>query len=176
MNDRIEQLAEPPADGVFMPDAVQLFERRFQRTTRCLAVDHGEPVVQRLEDVLAELAHPLELVRLHPQLPVEPAVLERGRRLGGHRREQRHVLAAQRIGRGAAAERHDRDGPFLRDARDEVVDPRVAPEVELADVEPALREQIVERQRVPGDQPGGDIRRRAAGSAARRRSRRGRWW
>ena len=38
------------------------------------------------------------------------------------------------------------------------MDPRVAPEIELAHVEPALRQQIVERQRMPGDQPRRDVR------------------
>ena len=155
---RIEQFAEPPADGVFVPDAVQLLEAAVPAHHAVLAIDHREPVVERFEDVLAELPHPLELVRLHPQLPIETAVLERCRGLSGHGREQRHVLAAQRIGRRTAAERHDRDGPFLRDARDEVVDPRVAPEIELAYIEPALGQQIVERQSMSGDQPGRDIR------------------
>ena len=59
---------------------------RFQRTTRSSRSSDGEAVVQRLEDVLAELAHPLELVGLGAELAIEPPVLERRRRLRRHRR------------------------------------------------------------------------------------------
>ena len=78
---------------------------------------------------------PLDLVGLHAQLPVEPAVLERGRGLRRDRRQQRHVFAAQRLGARFAAERHHRDRAFLGDARHEVVEPGVAPELDLAPVE-----------------------------------------
>ena len=128
---RIEDLLEPAPDRLFVAHAVQLFEAAVPAHDAVVAIDDREAVVERLEDVLAELAHPLELVGLDVQLAVEPAVLERRRRLRRDRREQRHVLAAQRLGARLAAERHDGDRPFLRDARHEVVDPGLAPELDL---------------------------------------------
>ena len=156
---RLEDLVEPARDGLLVAHAVQLLEAPVPADDPVVAIDDREAVVERLEDVLAELAHPLELVRLDPELAVEPAVLERGGRLGRDRRQQGHVLAAQRLAARLPAERHHRDGPFLRDARHEVVDPGVAPEVDFPPVDPAMRQGIVERQRVPGDEPRADLRR-----------------
>ena len=108
-----EHIGQPPRDGVLVPQAVQFLEPAVPPDDPVVAVDDGEAVVQRFEDVLAEFTHALELIRLHVQLTVEPAVLERGRRLRGHGGEQRHVLAAQGLGAGPAAEREHRDRAFL---------------------------------------------------------------
>ena len=60
-------------------------------------IDDDQPVGQRLDDAVAELAEPLDLVRLVAELAVQPRVLDRRRRLAGHRAEQAHVLAAERL-------------------------------------------------------------------------------
>ena len=73
----------------------------------------------------------IELVGFDAELPVEPAVLERRCGLCGDGGEERHVFAAQRLRAGLPAQRHDRNGPILRDARNEVVDPCLAPEVDF---------------------------------------------
>ena len=125
------------ADRRLVADAVDLFHRPVPPDDAAVPVEHDQAVVQRLQDVLAELPHPLELVRLRAQLPVEPAVLQRRGRLRRDRGEQRHVLAAQRLGARLPPERHDRDRAFLGDARDEVVDPGLAPEIYFTHVETA---------------------------------------
>ena len=89
--------------------AVQRFERAVPAHDPVVEVEHQQAVVERLEDVLVELAHPIELVGLEVQLPVEAGVLERGRHLAGDGGEQRHVLAVERLVGVLAAEREHRD-------------------------------------------------------------------
>ena len=58
-----------------------LLERPVPPDDAVVQVVHDQPVVERLEDVLVELAQALKLAGLELQLPVQPAVLERGRHL-----------------------------------------------------------------------------------------------
>ena len=125
--------------------------------TAIVEADHQQAVVERLEDVLVEGAQPIELGGLEVQLAVQPAVLDRGRGLSGHRRQQRHVFAGQRLAAVAAAERQHGDGGVVRDARHEVVDAGVAPELDFLGGEPAGGERIVEAHRVAGRQPRGKL-------------------
>ena len=121
-----------------------------------MQVEHDEAIVERLEDVLVELAQPGELVGLGLQLPVEAAVLERRGDLPGNGREQRHVFAVQRLGALLAAEPEHRDRAFLRHARHEVVQAPVAPELDLVVGEAPRGERIVERDDVPGFEAAAD--------------------
>ena len=128
-----------------MADAVQLFEPAVPAHDPIVAVDDREPVVQRLQDVLAELAQPLELVGLDPKLAVQAAVLERRRGLRRDRGEQRHVFAAERLGAGLSSERHDRDGRLPSRRTERSSGSRLAPELDSVGVEATLRQRIVER-------------------------------
>src|SRR5439155_2865978 len=94
-------------------------------------VDDQQAVVERLEDVLVESAHAIELERLQVQLTVEPRVLDRGGNLTRHGSQQRHVLTAQRLACLSAAEREDSNRAFLGDAGHEVVQAGIAPELDL---------------------------------------------
>ena len=133
----VEQLVQRAADGILVPHAVELFQLSVPADDSAVAIEHRQPVVQRLENVLAELPHPIDLVGLGPQLTIEPAVFERRRRLRGHRREKRHIFTAERLGTRLSTQRHYRDGPFFRDAGNEVVDPGLAPQFRLPRVQPA---------------------------------------
>src|SRR5829696_9991760 len=77
---RVEDLVERAVDGVLMAQSVELFEAAVPAQHAVVPVQDREPVVQRFEDVLAELAHPVELFGLYTKLPVQSAVLERCRR------------------------------------------------------------------------------------------------
>ena len=153
----VEDIGERTPGCFLVSQAVEVLEPAVPSQDAIVAVDDRDPVVQRFEDVLAELPHPIELVGLDPELTVEAAVLERRGRLRRNCGEQRHVLAAERLGAGFPAERHHRYRPFLGDARDEVVDPGLAPDVHLGRIEAVLGQRIVERQGVPGGQPARDI-------------------
>src|SRR5471030_235526 len=109
---RVEQIAEPAADRLVAGDAVELLERAVPADDLLVHVEHDESVVERLEDVLVELAHAAELLGLEVQLPVEAAVLDRGRDLAGHRRQQAEILAVERLVGLLAAERQETDEPF----------------------------------------------------------------
>ena len=87
-NRTVEQLVERAADGVLVPHAVELFQLAVPADDSAVAIEHRQPVVQRLENVLAELTHAIDLVGLGPQLAIEPAVFERRRRLRRHRRQE----------------------------------------------------------------------------------------
>ena len=65
-----------------------------------------------------------------------------------------------------AAEPEHRDRAFLRDARHEVVQPPVAPELDLVVGEPAGGERIVERDGVSGLEAAADVRSAASAPAA----------
>src|SRR6478672_4652375 len=127
----LEDLVETAGDRLLVADAVELLQPAVPPHDAIVAIHDRQTVVQRLENVLAELAHAFELVGLDGELPIEPAVFEGGRRLRRDRGQQRHVLAAERLAARLAAECHDGDGAFLRHARDEVMDPRFAPEVDF---------------------------------------------
>src|SRR5918999_2304055 len=72
----VEELVQTPSNGVLVPRAVKLLEAAVPADDSIVAIDDGEAIVQRLEDILAELPHALQLVRLDPQLAVEAAILE----------------------------------------------------------------------------------------------------
>ena len=108
-------------------------QRRVPPHHPVIQIDDEQAIVERLEDVLVEGTHPIDLDGLHVELAIEPGVLERGRNLTGDSRKQRHVLAAQRLAAVLAAEREHRDRALLRDARHEVVEAGVAPELDLLD-------------------------------------------
>ncbi len=154
----VEDLLELAADGFLVADAVEFLQAPIPTHDAIVAIDNGQTVVERLQDVLAELAHPVELVGLDGELAVEAAVFERRRGLRGHRGKKRHVFAAQRLGARLAPERHHRNRPFFRDAGNEVVDSGGAPELDVNRIDAALRERIVERQRMSGNEPCGDLR------------------
>ena len=147
----IEYVHQRLADRVVPLDSVEILERMIPADDALLHVEDDEPVVERFEDVLVELAHPPELFRLQVQLAVQAAVLDRRRDLARDRRQQREVLAVERLVGLLAAEREHGDGAALEDARHEVVHPRVAPELHLLGDEPRGRRRIVdERHRMTG--------------------------
>ena len=53
-----------PVDRLLVADAVELFEPTIPAHHPVVAIEYGDTVVQRLEDVLAELAHAVELIGL----------------------------------------------------------------------------------------------------------------
>ena len=65
------------------------------------------------------------------KLPIQSCVFERRGNLPCHRAEQTHVLAVQRLAGVFAADGQHGDGAFLREARDEVIQARVAPVFDL---------------------------------------------
>ena len=83
------------------------------------------------------------------QLPIEPAVLDRRRHLPGHGRQQRQVLAVERLVGFLPAEREHRDRAPFEDAGHEVVDAGVAPELDFLGEEARGGDRIVERDGVP---------------------------
>ena len=115
-----EQRAETAADGAAALDARRATSaRRFHRSTRSSRSTTIKPSRQRLDDAVAELPQPLDLVGLDAELAVQPRVLERRRRLPRHGAEQRDVLAAERLAvRPAAHARSRRSSrPSTRTAR-----------------------------------------------------------
>src|SRR5690349_6906312 len=107
---RVEDLAERLANRAVSRNAVEALERAVPDDDPLGFVEDDESVVERLEDVLVELAHPPELFGLEMQLSVEPAVLDRGRDLASDRRQQPEVLAVERLVGLLAAKRQHRDG------------------------------------------------------------------
>ena len=88
------------------------------------------------------------------QLAVQASVLDRGRHLAGHCREQRQVLAVERLVALLAAEREHRNGPPFEHAGNEVEDAGVAPEFHFLGGEPRRRNRIVEGNRDAGIEAG----------------------
>ena len=115
---RVENIAQRPPDRVAPRDAVQLLQRRVPPDDPVVEVDHEQAVVERLENVLVERAHPVELKRLDVQLPVEASVLKRRGDLARDRDEQRGVFAVQRLARVLPSKRQHGDGAILRHARE----------------------------------------------------------
>ena len=116
-------------------------------------VEHRQAVVERLQDVVVELAHPPEFLCLQVQLPIQAAVLDRGGHLARHSGQQGEILAVERLVGLLAPERQHRDGRAFEDTRYEVVDAVVAPELDLLRLEPGGGNRIVERDRVVGVEP-----------------------
>ena len=161
----IEEIAQRAAGGGRSRDAIELLQRAIPADDPILEVDDQQSVVERFEDVLVECAHPIDFHRLQVQLAIEPCVLERRRDLTGHCCQQSRVLAAERFAGVLPPDGEHRNRAFRRDAGDEVVEARVAPELDFLDREPADGGGIVERDNVTVAQPSPD-----------RRTLRKRWW
>ena len=143
----IEQGRQRPSHGGGVRQAVDAVERCIPAHDPIFEVQHDEPVVQRLDDVLVELANPVDLGRLDLQLRVETTVLDRGGDLRRDRRQQGDVLAAQRLAARLRPQREHRDGPFFRNAGHEIVDPLLSPERDLRLGVPAGGRGVVEQDR-----------------------------
>ena len=126
-------------------DSVEALERAVPEDDPFLSVEDDEAVVERLENVLVELAHPAELLGLQMQLAVETAVLDCRRNLPGDRRQQREILAVERLIARLAAESENRNRATFEDARNEVVGAGVTPELDFLGDETRGRDRIVER-------------------------------
>ena len=155
---RVEQVCQRLADRGVVRHAVDPLEGGVPPEHSIFEVEHHQPVVQRLNDVLVELSDPVDLGRLDLELGVQPAVLDRRGHLSGHGREQSDVLTAQRLAAGLRAQRQHRDRPFFGDARHEVVDPLGPPEVHVLVRVTAHRDRLVEHDGVPVDQPSPNAR------------------
>ena len=166
---RIEQLLQLAADGLGARNAVELLQRGVPPDDAIAQIDDEEAVVERLQDVFVEGAHAIELVRLDVQLAVQPGVLERGRDLAGHRRQKPRVLAVQRLAGVLAPQRQHGDGAFFRNAGHEVVQPRIAPELDFLDGKTARRNRVVERDDVALVEPRRRSRSASTSEAGRRR-------
>ena len=164
---RLEHVGERAVDGVGPRHAVERFERAVPADNPLAPVEHDQPVVERFEDVLVELAQAVELFRLQVQLAIQAAVLDRGRRLSGDGGQQREVLAVERLVGVLPAERQHGNRAALEHARDEVVDAGVAPELDLLGHEARGRDRIVERHGVAGVQPCDATTSRATAAAPR---------
>ncbi len=146
---RVEDVAEQPADRCLAGDAVKALQRTVPADDPLVHVEHHQSIVERLEDVLVELAHPPELFGLEVELPIQASVLDGGRDLAGNGGEQAEILAVERLVGVLAAEREDRDRVPFEDAGHEVVDADVAPEFDFLRQEARAGDRIVERHGVP---------------------------
>ena len=90
---------------------------------------------------------------LEVQLTIQPAVLDRGRHLAGDGGQQREVLAVERLVGLLAAEREHGNRRAFEHARHEVVDARVAPELDFFGDEARGGNRIVERDGVAAVEP-----------------------
>src|SRR4029453_1015805 len=102
-----EDVGETTADGGGTRYAVERLERGIPTHDALLCVEHDEPVVERLQNVVVELAHPAELLGLEVQLTVEPPVLDGCGHLSRHGCEQGQILAVERLVVLFAAQRED---------------------------------------------------------------------
>ena len=166
-NCRIEQPIERLAERIGARHAVEPLERLVPADDAIVEADDQQPVVERLEDVLVERAQPIELRRLDVQLAIQPAVLDGGRRL--RRRPPRagpclRWSAARRSRAGRA--RSTAFTRVVRDARHQVVDAGVAPDLDFFGGEAADRQRIVEPHDVARREPPAD-----AGAAVQARRR-----
>jgi len=80
----VEHLAERPPDRILASDAVKALQRAVPADDPFVEIEHGQAVVERLQDVLVELPHPAELLGLQVQLSIQAAVLDGGGHLAGH--------------------------------------------------------------------------------------------
>src|SRR3954466_2989903 len=110
---RVEQITEPPADRRLPCDAVEILERAVPANDLLVGIEDDEAVVERLEDVLVELAHPPELFGFQVQLAVEPAVFDRRGDLAGNRRKHPEIFTVEGLVGLLAAQREDGDGATL---------------------------------------------------------------
>ncbi len=147
---RVEDVTEPAAHGGCGRHTVELFERAVPPEDASVRIGDDQPVVERLQHVVAELAQAIEFFGLHVELAVQTAVLERGGDLSGHRSQQRRVLTAQRLRAVSTPQREDGDGAVVGDAGHEVEQPPVSPELDLVIGKPTRGQRVVQRDDVPG--------------------------
>ncbi len=144
----LEHLVGGTPHGLRAGHAVEPLERRVPAQDAAVEPHDEQAVVERGDDVLAELPQPVQLVGLDAQFGVQPAVLERRGHLAGDAGEQGEVLAVERLAAVAASHGHHRDRPVVGHARHEVVDAALAPRRHLARGEAPHRERVLERHRV----------------------------
>ena len=121
---------------------------------------HQQPIVERLEDVFVKSVEAIQFRGLEVQLAIQAAVLDRGGGLRGDGRDERGVFTAERLAAGATAQREHGNGGIFRDARHEVEDAGVAPELDFFSAEPGGGQRIVEANGVGAIETGADTRRR----------------
>ena len=124
----IEQRFKTLSDSPLTGNAIQPLETCVPSNDSAFQVEYDQPIAQRLDNVLAELTHPVHLCGLELKLTVETPVLECCRDLTRHGREQRHVLAAQWLPATFPPQGDDRNRPLPCHARYEVAETLVAPE------------------------------------------------
>jgi hypothetical protein len=142
---RLEQLVEAPRRRLALRHAGERLHRRVPPHYPIVQVEHEQAVIERLDDVLVEGAHAIELERLDVQLTVEPGVFHRRRYLSRNGGEKAHVFAVQRLARVLAPDGEDGDCAFLRHTRHKVVQAGVAPILDFLHLEPRRSDRIVER-------------------------------
>jgi hypothetical protein len=89
---RFEQFVQPARNSILVANAIRSSASGTAHDS-IVAVDHRKPVVQRLR-IFSLNSRIRSAVRLVVQLPIQPAVLERGGRLRP-RPPERHILAAE---------------------------------------------------------------------------------
>ena len=154
----VEQLRQRPSDGLVRRHPLRALERAVPPDDAVVEVGDEESILQRFQDVLVEAAQPVELHGLDMQLPVQAGVVERGGNLAGHGAEQRHVLAAQRLGAVLQTEREHGGRARLRHAGHEVEEARIAPRVDVFRSVARDGRRVVQRHGVTGLEPLPDAR------------------
>ena len=139
---------ERAADRRVARDAVETLERAVPAHDPLVRVEHHQPVVERLEDVLVELAHPAELLGLEVQLRGRAGRSRSPSRPG---RRPRSAAPRSSLLNGSSVSLRPSAStaivaPF-EDARHEVVDAGVAPELDFLGHEARGGDRIVERRR-----------------------------
>jgi hypothetical protein len=104
-----EDLVERAAQHVLAPASAERLERAVPARDQALEVEHQDPRVHALEDVLVVLGQLLELVGLLAQALVEAAVHERRRRLRRQRLDQLDLLAVEDVEALLAPDAQHRD-------------------------------------------------------------------
>ena len=83
--------------------------------------------IERFHDAFVELAQTIEFLRLHMQTLIQATVFQGRRCLSGDRRQESHVLAAERFAALFSSKCENRDRSTLRHAGDEVVNTVIVP-------------------------------------------------
>ena len=141
---RLEDVTQGAADCLRSGHAVEALERPVPPDDPLGSIEYDQPVVERFQDVLVELAQTIEFLGLQMQLAVEPAVLDRRRRLARNRGQQREILAVERLVRVLPAKREHGDRAIFEDARNEAGDACVAPEFDFLRGEARRGNRVVE--------------------------------
>ncbi len=150
---RVEDVGQALPDCVLPRHPVELFERPVPPNDMLVRVEDHQAVIERFEDVVVEFAHPAQFQHLEVELPVEPAVFDCRRNLTGDRGQECQVFAVEGLVGLFAPEREHCDRAAFEDARDEVVNPGVAPEFHFFCLEAGGGDRIIERDRGAGIEP-----------------------